>query len=847
MASRAGIRLPQTLLDKLGDAPDGQSRSRNRPSRPKVSRKEARKQDRAEKKQRKASFFGSNANSLKRVAEIEHPESSKRKKARLQTTDVPEAIPVSSLVKPQSSKMTLAIISETNVQRKTKKKIGKGKATREQPVSVPRSQQEKNEDKYIAYLEGMLGNKGKKGSSYDKGFDEDGLGDLLMDLDTIGVPPVPKVAVDTESIETGDDDGDELSEISGDSWTGFGEAEIPEILESRATLGTSSPVPSSAIEKPPLGTLSPFLEYALEVSTVGAAVGSRYVPPHLRNRSQNNEETEILAKLSRQLKGLLNRLSEQNIAGILEEVEEVYRQHRRHDVTSLITSLIIDGISAHSILLDSYVVLHAAFVSSLYRIIGVEFAAFFVENVVSSYERHCGTLTTPDDSHDPDEETRGKECLNLVVLLSELYNFQVISCVLIYDTIRSLLDGELSEFSVELLLKLLRNSGQQLRQDDPSALKDIIQIVQNKTLAEGQDSSSSRTRFMVETLVNLKNNKTKRTATHHAGGDAVDRMKKFLSGLDKKRHVMAHDPLRVSLLDLHSSESKGKWWLVGAAWGGDPLVDRQEGPQQTTASSEDAVGNALLILAKKQGMNTDIRRSIFVVLMSSDDYIDACERLAQLNLSDVQQREVVRVILHCCGNEKTYNPYYTFVCQHLCQASHSYKVTLQFCLWDFLRDLGQASVGGAEIIKNIKDEDHGGFDIKTISPTRFKNIANAYAWWVAKDCITLSVLKPVDFTNLKARTRIFLSEFFQQLYINSQSSTPVLNSTIKDARLARNKATVLEIFMKATRIPTLALGLVHLLSSMFPKETTDEDPFMKWANDVALETLRTSLDLVPTL
>lgn len=41
---------------------------------------------------------------------------------------------------------------------------------------------------------------------------------------------------------------------------------------------------------------------------------------------------------------------------------------------------------------------------------------------------------------------------------------------------------------------------------------------------------------MIETLVNLKNNKSKRAATQHAGGDAVERLKKFLSGLAKKRH-----------------------------------------------------------------------------------------------------------------------------------------------------------------------------------------------------------------------------------------------------------------------------------------------------------------------
>ena len=84
---------------------------------------------------------------------------------------------------------------------------------------------------------------------------------------------------------------------------------------------------------------------------------------------------------------------------------------------------------------------------------------------------------------------------------------------------------------------------------------------------------------------------------------------------------MSHEPLRVSLADLRSAETKGKWWLVGAAWGGDPLVERQQGatdPEATAPAPDAPSENALLKLAKKQGMNTDIRRSIFVVLMSSE-------------------------------------------------------------------------------------------------------------------------------------------------------------------------------------------------------------------------------------
>jgi nucleolar MIF4G domain-containing protein 1 len=125
-------------------------------------------------------------------------------------------------------------------------------------------------------------------------------------------------------------------------------------------------------------------------------------------------------------------------------------------------------------------------------------AAHFVQTLVLSYEQHYGKLSSTTDVTEPE----GKECSNLLVLISELYNFQVISSILVFDVIRALLAGDLTEFNVELLLKVVRSkllspshaiiypniwiidSGQQLRQDDPSALKDIIQIVQGRVSTE---------------------------------------------------------------------------------------------------------------------------------------------------------------------------------------------------------------------------------------------------------------------------------------------------------------------------------------------------------------------------
>lgn len=819
---RSALRpsLPQTILDQIDESGGNGSGPKTKNLRHKISRKDVRKQDRLNRKQRKAAFFASTQNPHygKRVADTEHAESPKRKKVKV-TEPGPAQITKLKVdskgdKKPAPNPMPRQADLKATSKPKSKTALEKlvSRSDKMTATSFSRSKQEREDDAYIAYLEGKLA-KGKESVE-----DHDGLHDLLNFTSSI-IPALQQEA----SEETGDESISD-DEIYTDVWSGIG----------------GSVVETDDEEVPIL----------LPASSEAPVSGSRYVPPHLRNRSEGNEEdSELKVKLTRQLKGLLNRMSEQNMATILDSIEEACRKSRRHDVTSTLTTLVIDGISSHSTLLDSYVVLYAAFVSSLHKIVGVEFAAYFVQNVVSSYEAHHAILKgsfQPPNIVQPDTESEvlGKECSNLIVLLSELYNFQVISSVLVFDIIRDLLDQKLTEFNIELLLKIVRNSGQQLRQDDPLALKDIIGIVQTK-VSNQDDILNSRTRFMIETLTNLKNNKVKRTAgQQHQGGEAVERMKKFLSGLAKKRHVLAHEPLRVSLEDLHTAKSKGKWWLVGAAWGGDPLIDRQDTTKaDEKAEASDVSSRALLRLARKQGMNTDIRRSIFIVLMSSDDYVDACERLSQLNLTEVQQREIIRVILRCCGNEKSYNPYYTLTAQHLCRTSHSYKVTLQFCLWDFLRDLGETTVGGAEVIKNLKEND--GFDAKNISGTRMANMAKAYGWWIAKDCCTLTILKPVDFTILKPRTADFLNDLFTQLFIATQVSVPVLGTSVPTTR---NRGTLEEVFIKATRMEALALGLIYFLSKEMPRlKSEDGEGSVKWATGVAVDTLRTGLDVIPNL
>ena len=84
-------------------------------------------------------------------------------------------------------------------------------------------------------------------------------------------------------------------------------------------------------------------------------------------------------------------------------------------------------------------------------------------------------------------------------------------------------------------------------------------------------------------------------------------------------------------------------------------------------------------------MNTDARRDIFCSMMSSDDYLEATERLLKLDLARVQHkhREIIFVVLACCLKEKAeFNPFYSQLTEKLCSVDRKYRMAAQYAVWD---------------------------------------------------------------------------------------------------------------------------------------------------------------------
>lgn len=580
------------------------------------------------------------------------------------------------------------------------------------PVSSYEKQMMAQDEMEMEYYSKKLGLKSMK---LDAG--DDGLDDLLGDLDFENF---------AEGSEAEDDGLGSGKDISEDEMSEDDEEESDEEEEEG---------PRRVKENP----------YVAPTTTTPG----KYVPPSKRRLLEAaSGESEETIRLKKQVKGLLNRVSESNIGSILTEIDSLYLNHSRSVINSVITDVILESISLQGRLNEQFLIVHAAFAAALYRTVGVEFGAHFVQTLVETFDKHYNN------------DAKGKESVNLLALLSQIYSFQVVSCNLIYDFIRMLLDG-INEPKTELLLKLIDSSGSQLRSDDPAALKDIIYLLHTEVGKADPSTINTRTKFLIERITDLKNNRQKKHGSQIAL-ETTQRMKKFLGGVSGR----GGEPLRVTFHDIRNIDKKGKWWLVGAAWKNQAGSTKPASADVDVEAMQDILDTAepnWMELAKQQRMNTDIRRAIFVALMSSEDYVDACDRMQKLKLKSKQEREIPRVILHCCSNEESYNPFYALVAAKLC-SQHSLKKTFQFALWDYIGvlqgedDDPDAIDDGIDKLKSRAQKD------STIELKKTMNYAKLYAQLVADGAMSLDILKTMDFLTAVTEVKIFLELFYVTLF-----------------------------------------------------------------------------------
>ncbi|XP_034243707.1 nucleolar MIF4G domain-containing protein 1 homolog [Thrips palmi] len=413
------------------------------------------------------------------------------------------------------------------------------------------------------------------------------------------------------------------------------------------------------------------------------ATPGKYIPPALRAKMQGNEDEkrkEILSRLRRQMKGLLNRLAENNMTSICNQMDELYMKNSRNDMNETLLTLYMEALVSTVLTPERLVMEHMLLIAVLHANVGSEVGAHFLQSLMNKFDEMLGISS----------EVENKELDNVILILSHLYNFKIFSASLMYEVMDRIAEV-LDEKRIELLLVVLRSVGFSLRKDDPLALKNLILKVQEKASSSSAASSaSSRVRFMLDILMAIKNNNVSKIPSYSP--EHIEHLKKLMRTLIRRGNYVAE--LKITLEDLLKADERGRWWIVGSAWTGhlpgeNPESNQNSLSEDTTKSvkSSDKYSAQLLELVRKQRMNTGVRKDIFCILMSAEDYLDAFEKLLHLNLKNQQRQEIVAVLFDCCLQEKSFNPYYAHLSQKFCEFDRQYQMKFQYCLWDKLKEL----------------------------------------------------------------------------------------------------------------------------------------------------------------
>uniref|UniRef100_A0A183E5Q0 MI domain-containing protein n=1 Tax=Gongylonema pulchrum TaxID=637853 RepID=A0A183E5Q0_9BILA len=425
-------------------------------------------------------------------------------------------------------------------------------------------------------------------------------------------------------------------------------------------------------------------------------------------------ETEDRLKLTKCLRGLVNRLNEHTLVGAVKSFSDIFASNGHNGrvlhftvvfefkVKQILFCEISNSVAMDYRLPDRLIIEYAVFIALIHTTVSSEVSSYIIENFITKL---LGTIANPPE---------GKSLENLCIFLAELYNFKVIKVTIVTEVIQRLRE-EVSDkcmtcLTVILSLPKLREylnyrflifvlliffnalicsclvPGAPLRSSAAIDMTDLKCLTETQSFLSGLSETSlkeQQLRYVVEEINDIKNANI-RQFTDKVDSTLYDHYVSIYRGLTRKMDREKELPMSVDDI-VHISE-RGRWWLVGSAWLPSATGNSQDQLVTDKAAEKDAFFSpSLLQLAKNAKMNTTIRRNIFCTIMSStvmellqldfQDEADAFEKLLRLSLKGQQEREIVHICVHCALREASYNPFYAAVIDHLCCYHKRFKVS----------------------------------------------------------------------------------------------------------------------------------------------------------------------------
>ena len=358
-------------------------------------------------------------------------------------------------------------------------------------------------------------------------------------------------------------------------------------------------------------------------------------------------------------------------------------------------------------------------------------------------------------------------CVTVSRFIAHLVNQQVSHEVLILEILNLLLRRPTDD-SVEVAVALIKESGQWLTDVAPKALNAVFETFRS-ILHEA--TIDKRVQYMIEVLFQIRKDKFKDFVSKPEDLDLVEGDEQIMhlvpldsedldtqEGLD----VFKFDPmyeeneekyaaLKAEILGEDEEGAEGDASDAGEAAGED---EEDEDAAPTTAS---ATGGAPMQIIDATNTNTiQLRKTIYLTIMSSVGFEECAHKLMKLNLKQGQEVELCNMIIDCCAQERTYNRYYGLLGHRFCQINRVWQETFQQCFIDHYNT------------------------VHRLDTSRLRNVAKFFAHLLQSDGMSWAVMSVIRLNedDTTSSSRIFIKILLQDL--SESLGIKSLNERLKD-------------------------------------------------------------------
>ncbi|KAK1631268.1 hypothetical protein QYE76_005583 [Lolium multiflorum] len=344
--------------------------------------------------------------------------------------------------------------------------------------------------------------------------------------------------------------------------------------------------------------------------------------------------------------------------------------------------------------------------------------------------------------------------------IAHLVNQVVVHEVVALELLAVLLENPTDD-SVEVAVGFVKECGAILQDLTPQGLHAMFERFRG-ILHEGE--IDKRVQFLIEGLFAIRKAKFQGFPAIRPELDLVEQEDKCTHDMSFETELDPETNLNVFRVNLNFVEDEKAYVNLKKSILGDELDEDEEGfddasDDEDEEESDDEDDELMEIRDKTETNLINLRRTIYLTIMSSVDFEEAGHKLLKIKLEPGQEMELNIMLLECCSQERTYLRYYGLLGQRLCMINNVFQENFETCF------VQQYSM------------------IHRLETNKLRNVAKFFAHLLGTDALFWHVLAYIRLTeeDTTASSRIFIKILFQEL--SEHLGIHLLNERLNDPNM----------------------------------------------------------------